>query len=142
MKITVVTGQRKAKLEKYYEDKNIPGQRCFFPETIESIHPLDLKDRIIDKCDMYAAMDNDLVIFTYSEIVNDTIKLWALKNKRLDVVEYVTVLDNGEMKHYKLSKYGELDCENAEIFDSSMVILNEIIDLVLEIIDKKSENAA
>ena len=142
MKITIVTGQRKAKLEKYYKDKNIPGQRCFFPETIEGIHPLDLKDRIADKCDMYAAMDNDLVIFTYSEIVNDTIKLWALKNNRLDAVEYVAVLDNGEMSRYKLDKYGSLNCEDAEIFDSSMVIFNEIIDLVSEILDEESENAA
>lgn len=142
MKITIVTGQRKAKLEKYYKDKNIPGQRCFFPETIEGIHPLDLKDRIADKCDMYAAMDNDLVIFTYSEIVNDTIRLWALKNNRLDAVEYVAVLDNGEMNRYKLGKYGSLNCEDAEIFDSAMVIFGEIMDLVLEILDKESENAA
>lgn len=131
MKITVVTGQRKAKLEKYYKDKNIPGQRCFFPETIEGIHPLDLKDRIADKCDMYAAMDNDLVIFTYSEIVNDTIKLWALKNNRLDAVEYVAVLDNGEMNRYKLGKYGGFNCNYAEIFDCATVIFNEIMDLVL-----------
>ncbi len=140
MKITVVTGQRKAKLEKYYNDVNIPGQRCFFPETIEGIHPLDLKDRIIDKCDMYAAMDNDLVIFTYSEIVSDTIKLWALKNNRLDAVEYVTVLDNGEINRYKLGKYGDFSCEYAEILDSTNVIFNEFMDLILEIMDR--ENAA
>ena len=140
MKITIVTGQRKAKLEEYYDDVNIPGQRCFFPETIEGIHPLDLKDRITDKCDMYAAMDGDLVIFTYSEIVNDTIRLWALKNNRLDVVEYVLVLNNGEMNRYKLGKYGDFDCEYPEIFDTDVV--DEIIDLVLEILDKESENAA
>lgn len=142
MKITVVTGQRKAKLEKYYDDANISGQRCFFPETIEGIHPLDLKDRITDKCDMYAAMDGDLVIFTYSEIVNDTIRLWALKNDRLDTVEYIAVLNSGEMNHYKLGKYGSLNCEDAEIFNSTTIILNDIMDLVLELIDKESENAA
>lgn len=142
MKITVVTGQRKVKLEKYYDDVNISGQRCFFPETIEGIHPLDLRDRITDKCDMYAAMDRDLVIFTYSEIVNDTIRLWALKNNRLDAVEYMVVLNSGEMNHCKLDKNGDFNCEYAEIFDSAMVIFGEIMDLVLEILDKESENAA
>lgn len=127
MKITIVTGQSKAYyLSRFYKDESIPGGRYFFPENLRDIHPYDLMDRVMWVCDSYFKSNIDIAVFTYSKIVFDAIRLWAVKNKCTESVECISLMRNGDIVTSGLTKKGELLKQVKEIFDHDSFVSNEL----------------
>lgn len=132
MKITIISGQNGCyHLDKFYEDESIVGQRYFFPEITgaDMLQAYDTMEKVTEKCDMYLNLRKSLVIFTYSKVVLDSVRLWAVKNKCCDIVRCMNLLKNGEVTISKLDKNGELNHPQEGVFDFDQYVENELLQL-------------
>ena len=129
MKITIISGQSKYyHLDKFYKDESIEGQRYFFPEIVgaDMLQEYDIMEKVMEKCDIYLKRRQSLVIFTYSKVVLDSVRVWAVKNKCCDIVRCVNLLKNGETSISKLDKNGELIHPQEGVFDFERYVENEL----------------
>ena len=129
MKITIISGQNRCyHLNKFYKDESIEGQRYFFPEIVGSdmLQAYDTMERVVEKCDMYLKLRRSLVIFTYSKVVLDSVRLWAVKNKCTYAVECLCLLQNGDITKSRLSPTGEFEHMKEGIFDFEQFVEKEL----------------
>ena len=107
MEIKVISGQRNANIEKALKKLNIDN--CIEYPEVEIIHNYDLSEKIMKLCDdFYNIKKTDLIVITYSEIVVNSIRLWAIRTGHIDLFTMITVMDDGKIKETKMDESGEL----------------------------------
>lgn len=132
MEITIISGQSKYyHLDKFYKDESIEGQRYFFPEIVgaDMLQEYDIMEKVMEKCDIYLKRRQSLVIFTYSKVVLDSVRVWAVKNKCCNSIKCMSLLSSGEVSITKLDKNGELNHPQKGVFDFDQYVANELLRL-------------
>ena len=106
MKIVIISGQKNADIQKALQQLNLND--CIqYPES-EILHNYDLSEKVMELCDACHTQNRDLKIITYSEIVVNSARLWAIRTNNIGLFKMVSVMDNGETRETKMDESGEL----------------------------------
>ena len=116
MKIKVITGQRGIDIEK--SACKFQGTTITFPET-QNCHSYDLCEDIMRTLQEFYEENRDLIIFTYSEVVLDSVRLWVARNS-FEYTECINVLSD---------KNGEMEKWIDGVFDIKRIILKELFEI-------------
>ena len=139
MRIIIISGQRNADIQKALQQLNLND--CIqYPES-EILHNYDLSEKVMELCDACHTQNRDLKIVTYSEIVVNSARLWAIRTNNIGLFKMVSVMDNGETRETKMDESGELIKWEDGVFDIQQLLLSEIFKakLKLKINDKTKE---
>ena len=125
MKIKVITGQRGIDIEK--SACKFQGTTITFPET-QNCHPYDLCEDIMRTLQEFYEENRDLIIFTYSEVVLDSVRLWVARNS-FEYTECINVLSDGNIVNVSIDKNGEMEKWIDGVFDIKRIILKELFEI-------------
>lgn len=94
MKIVIISGQKNADIQKALQKLNLND--CIqYPES-EILHNYDLSEKVMELCDACHTQNRDLKIITYSEIVVNSARLWAIRTNNIGLFKMVSVMVMGK----------------------------------------------